>query len=217
MLADQEIRREIGAGELIIAPFEESSLQPASYDFRIGRAAFVSSAKEKIDVSQKGLIVIEPGDFAVLETLERVEVGRQIAAMLGLRSEYARQGLLMLSGPQIDPGFRGVLVIRVINLAPKPVAFPYEAAFLTAQFFRLAEPVTRPYQGTRQDQTGISPRDIQELTQTEGLTLGEMMKTLSSLAQDVSELRGSMSRLAWAIPLIVVFGITVIGIIVSIN
>ncbi len=97
--------------------------------FRIGNAAFVSSTKEKIDVAQKGFIVIEPGDFAVVETLERVEPGQQTAAMIGLRSEYARQGLLMLSGPQIDPGFRGVLVIRVVNLAPKRVALPTKLRF----------------------------------------------------------------------------------------
>jgi dCTP deaminase len=217
VLADEEIRRAVDAGELIIDPFDNESLQPANYDFRIGRAAFASSTKEKVDVAQKGLIVIEPGDFAVVETLERVESGNQMAAMLGLRSEYARQGLLMLSGPQIDPGFRGVLVIRVVNLAPRRVALPYEAPFLTAQFFRLAEPVHKSYEGARQDQTGISQRDIQELTQTEGLTLGEMMKTLSSLALDVADLRGSVSKLAWVIPLIVGIGIAVIGVIVGVK
>ncbi len=220
MLADQEIRRAIEAGELGIEPFAESSLQPASYDFRIGKQAFASSTREKVDVSQKGLIVIEPGDFAVVESIERVEFGQQTAAMLGLRSEYARQGLLLLSGPQIDPGFRGVLVMRLVNLAPNPIALPYEAPFLTAQFFHLAEPVAQSYEGTRQDQTGISARDIQELTQTEGLTLGEMLKTLSILAQDVSELRGSVNKLsglAWSIPLIVLFGITVIAILVALQ
>src|SRR4051812_38030651 len=123
MLADEEIRGAIAAGELVIEPFSEDSLQPASYDFRVGPGAFTSSTREKVDVSEKGLIVIEPGDFAVLETRERVGLSAQIAALLGLRSEYARQGLLMLSGPQIDPGFRGVLVIRIVNLAPKRIGF----------------------------------------------------------------------------------------------
>jgi hypothetical protein len=111
-----------------------------------------------------------------------------------------------------------------VNLAPTRVALPYETPFLTAQFFRLGEAVKRSYEGARQDQKGISARDIQELTQTEGLTLGEMMKTLTSLAGDVSDLRvsvstltGSVGRLAWAIPVIVVLGIAVIGIIVGLK
>jgi dCTP deaminase len=217
MLADEEIRRVIDAGELVIDPFVEDSLQPASYDFRIGSGAFTSSTREKVDVSEKGLIVIEPGDFAVVETRERVEFSPQIAALLGLRSEYARQGLLMLSGPQIDPGFRGVLVLRVVNLSPKSIGFSYEAPFLSAQFFRLATPVRQPYEGRRQDQTGIAPHDIQELLETEAPTLGEMMKTLSGLALVVSELRGSVNRLGWLIPLIIAIGIGVISIIVAVK
>jgi dCTP deaminase len=217
MLADEEIRQALAAGELVIDPLSEESLQPASYDLRIGPGAFTSSTRDKVDVSQKGLIVIEPGDFAVVETRERVEFSPRMTALLGLRSEYARQGLLMLSGPQIDPGFRGVLVIRVVNLAPKRIGLSYEAPFLSAQFFRLAVPVKHPYAGKRQDQTGIAPSDIQELLETEAPTLGEMMKTLSGLALVVSELRGSVRRLGWTIPLIISIGIAVISIIVALK
>jgi dCTP deaminase len=216
-LADEEIRRSLAADELAIDPFSDSSLQSASYDFRLGKGAFASSTREKVDVSAKGLIVIEPGDFAVVETRERVEFGSQIAALLGLRSEYARQGLLMLSGPQIDPGFRGVLVIRVVNLSPKRIGLSYESPFLSAQFFRLSVPVEHPYAGRRQDQAGIAPQDIQELLETEAPTLGEMMKTLSGLALVVSELRGSVNRLSWTIPLVISIGIAVISVIVALK
>jgi len=123
----------------------------------------------------------------------------------------------MLSGPQIDPGFKGILVVRVVNLAPKRIALPYEAPFLTVQFFRLSKPSSRAYSGTQQGQTGITARDIQELTETEGLTLGQVMKTLSAMASDVAELKGSVSRLAWLVPLVVGVGMAVIGIVDTIR
>lgn len=178
---------------------------------------FASSSKEKVDVSRRGVLVVEPGEFAVLETRERVKFSPQAAAQLGLRSEYARRGLLMLSGPQVDPGFEGVLVVRVVNLAPNAVALPYKAPFLTAQFFRLSGPVENPYAGARQGQEGIGPTDIQELAQTEGITLGGVIKTLQALAADVSELRGSMKLLAWAVPTIVLVGMAVVAIIVGVK
>lgn len=215
MLTDQEIRRSLGAGEMKLEPFSETSLQPASYDVRVGPHAFTSSSREKENVVERGLLVVDPGEFAVVESLETMEFGPQIAAQLGLRSEYARRGLLMLSGPQIDPGFRGGLVVRLVNLAPSPVVLKYQDPFLTVQFFRLNEPVANPYSGPRQDQSGISAQDMQDLTQTEGLTLGGVVKTLSSLAADVKDLRTSVRWLAWAIPIIVAIGMTVIGIVVS--
>jgi dCTP deaminase len=217
MLSDSEILQAIQSGEMELEPFEETSLQPASYDLRVGDFAFASTGKERVDLSQRGVLVIEPGEFVVVQTLERVKFGLRIAAQLGLRSEYARRGLLMLSGPQVDPGFEGLLVIRLINLAPMSVALPYKAPFLTAQFFKLSEPVKTPYRGPFQGQVGITDRDIQELTQTEALTLGGVVKTLGALAADVKDLRSSVKTLTWAIPVLVGFGITVIAIIVGLK
>ena len=217
MLTDGEIKRNIEAGEFSLEPFDTGSLQPASYDLRVGETAFTSSSREKVNLAQRGVLIVEPGEFVVVEALERVKFGPSIAAQLGLRSEYARRGLLMLSGPQIDPGFAGALVVRLINLAPTSVALPFKAPFMTAQFFKLSEPVAQPYEGPRQGQTGITNQDIQELTQTEALTLGGVVKTLGALAADMRELKGSVGRLSWIVPALVGFGIAVIAVMVAIK
>lgn len=222
MLTDNEIRQGIEAGDLNIEPFDASCLQSASYDFRVGDQAYLSGTDEMSDVANKGLVVIEPGEFAVLTTRESVTCSAQCAAQLGLDSRYARQGLMLLSGPQIDPGFRGVLIVRVTNLAPRRVTLTYEAPFLTVQFSRLSRPVSKPYAGSRQGQTGLGPNDIEELSHPDSPTLGGMVKSLSALASDVGELNttvarleGSMSRLSWVIPLLIAFGIGVTAIIVA--
>jgi len=217
MMTDAEIRSAIENREIILDPPDLHRIEPASYDARVGNWAFASSSKERVNLKEKGLLIVEPGEFAILESRERIELDNKTAAQIGLRSEYARRGLLMLSGPQIDPGFIGILVVRLVNLAPKPIALPYEAPFLTLQFFRLAHDVEKPYSGPQQGQGGISARDIQELVDTEGLTLGQVMKTLSALAKDVAEVRGSITRLAWSIPAIILFGIAVIGVIVALK
>lgn len=223
MLTDRGIREALGSGDLDIDPFEAKSLQPASYDLRVGRSAFSSSASSKIDVASRGLVVVEPGEFVVVETLERVGCSASVAAQLGLASEYARQGVLLLSGPQVDPGFDGILVVRLMNLSPSRVGLPYGAPFLTAQFFKLAAPVEHPYQGSRQGQQGIGPVDIQELTQTEALTLGQVVKTIGALAEnvsrlttDVAELRGTVNRFTWLVPLVITIVMTLLTIIVSV-
>jgi dCTP deaminase len=224
MLTDIDIREAIVTGGLGIEPFEEPCLQPASYDFRVGNQAFLSGTDEVTDVANKGLVIIEPGEFAVIATRESVQCDPQHAAQLGLDSKYARQGLVLLSGPQIDPGFHGVLIVRVTNLSPRRVTLMYEAPFLTVQFFRLARPVSNPYSGSRQGQTGLGSNDIEELTHPDSPTLGGMVKSLSILAGDVGELNmsvarleGSMSRLSWVIPLLVAFGIGITAIITALK
>jgi dCTP deaminase len=219
VLTDDEIRTSIAAGDLVIDPFADSGLQPASYDLRVGNEAFVSGATTKLDVASAGLVIVEPGEFAVLATMERVHCGPQVAGQLGLESTYAKQGLTLLSGPQVDPGFNGVLIVRVTNLAPRRITLAHGAPFLTVQFFKLAQPAAKPYSGSRQGQTGLSPRDIEELSSTDSPTMGGMVKALSALAGDVGELTGNVREvqstvkvLTWALGLGVAFLSLLIGI-----
>ncbi len=217
MITDGEVRAAIAADELQIDPFSESCLQSASYDFRVGNQAFVSGMDEITDVANKGLVIVEPGEFAVIATREKVTCSARFAAQLGLDSRYARQGLVLLSGPQIDPGFSGVLVVRVTNLSPRRVTLPYEAPFLTVQFFRLSSPVQRPYSGSRQGQTGLGDKDLEELTHPDAPTLGGMVRALAALAQDVNSLKTSVRWMAWVIPIIVTIGMTIVAIVVSVK
>lgn len=217
MLGDNDIKQAIESGNLVLEPFSADCLQAASYDFRVGSEAFTSSAKEKVDLKAKGLVTLEPGDFAIVSTMERVTCSPRVAGTIGLSSDLARRGLQVLAGPQIDPGFSGVLCVRLVNLAPKKISLPYGKPFLTVQFFLLNQPVSRPYTGRRKGQTGISPDDMRDLAEVEGMTMGEIIKTLSSVARDVSTLQGSVSRLTWMLPLIVGLGIAVIGVITAIK
>ena len=100
----------------------------------------------------------------------------------------------------------------------------YEAPFLTMQFFKLNQPVEKPYAGSRQNQTGLLPRDVEELARSDSPTIGGMVRSLASLASDVGSMQTniksmqtSIRLMAWAIPALVGFGITVIGIIVSLK
>ncbi len=222
MLTDAEVRDAMTSGGLVIEPFAPDCLQPASYDFRVGDQAFLSGTDAIADVANKGLVIIEPGEFAVIATREKIKCGSQFAAQLGLDSKYGRQGLVLLSGPQIDPGFEGVLIVRVTNLAPRRITLTHETPFLTVQFFRLSRPVEKPYVGSRQGQTGLGSSDIEELTHPDSPTLGGMVKSLSALATDVgalnttvARLEGSMSRLSWVIRLLVAFGIGVTAIMIA--
>jgi deoxycytidine triphosphate deaminase len=217
MLTDQEMRVAINDDLMAIEPLCDDSLQAASYDMRVGDRAFVSGDDAVTDVANKGLVIVEPGEFAVVQTLERVHCGPQVAGQIGLASTYARQGLTLLSGPQIDPGFDGVLVVRVTNLAPRRITLPYGAPFLTTQFFRLKHPVAKPYTGARQGQTGIGPRDIEQLTDKESPTIGGMVRSLATLAEDVGDLKTSVKWIAWAIPVVVTIGMAVIGVVVALK
>lgn len=199
LLSDVQIRDALKSGDLAIEPFDEKCLEPASYDIRLGRYAFSSKTKEKRDLQAADVLTIEGGEFAIVETLERVQLSRSMAGQLGLRSEYARRGLLMLSGSQIDPGWGEdeprLLKVRFVNLAPHSIAVTYQTPFLTAQFFRLSVPTSHAYSGPHKEQAGIGGKELEELAAFEGMTIGGIIGTLSTVARDVSQLTRSVDTL----------------------
>lgn len=217
MMNRDQIKRAIEEDLLTISDFSEDCLQPASYNFRLGNEAITSSRREKEDPSRKGLFTIPAGDFALVKTFEHVKLSPSAAGHIGLRSHYAKKGLDILAGPQIDPGFDGYLVLGLTNLSPRDITIPYKGDFCTVEFYRFSEPVSKPYVGEYQGQPGIMPRDLEILVDSQGMTFGEVIRSLSSLSANVSDLSRWVKLLAWAIPAIVAIGIAVIGIIVAIK
>jgi len=201
LMTNDMIRSAMQGGELRIHSFADSCLQPASYDARLGEEAITSSYREKINPGNKGLFIIPAGDFALVTTHERFEVSANVAGHIGLRSHYSKKGLAILSGPQIDPGFSGVLVVGLSNLSPRDITIPYKERFCTIEFYKLAEPASVLYHGEYQSQTGITPQDLENLVEAQGMTFGQVIKLLGDLSLNVKSLSESVTFLKWIIPI----------------
>ncbi len=201
LMTDGMIRSAIQDGNLQIQNFSESCLSPASYDARLGEQAITSTSREKINPANKGLLTIPAGDFALVTTHEKFKLSAIIAGHIGLRSHYSKKGLAILSGPQIDPGFVGVLVVGLSNLSPRDITIPYKERFCTLEFYKLAEPALTPYQGEYQQQDGILPQDLENLVDAQGMTFGQVIKLLGDLTANVKSLSDSVSFLKWLIPI----------------
>ncbi len=224
ILTDRQIREACNAKDIIIDPFDEGQVQPATYDLRVGNQGATTSTKKLVDIKKEGYISLAPGDFGVVTVFEKIALGPQYVARFGLRSKYARKGLIATTGPQIDPGFRGRLIIGVTNLTPKNISLPYKDDFVTIEFHKLEEPVSEPYSGPYQGKEELGPEEIEFITESEGMALSEVLTTLRSLSQnvgtlatDVAQLTAEVRGFKWTIPIIVGIGLTIIGVIVAIK
>ena len=214
ILAAQQIIKAYKRGEISIEPFDEKQVQPASYDLRVGEQGATTSAKKMINIKQTGYLLIAPGDFAIVSVLEELKLGPQYAGRFGLRSKYARKGLIATTGPQVDPGYHGRLLVGITNLTPKPISLPYKDDFVTIELHRLEEATTQPYSGPYQGRMVLGPEDIEAVTETEGMALSEVITTLRSLSQNVATIAAEVKTLQWVVPIIVGLGMTIIVIIV---
>lgn len=221
ILTYQQIYEAYQKGEIEIHPFDEKQLQAATYDFRVGQQGATTSTKKVVNIRESAYIQLNPGDFGVITVLERIRLSPMYAARFGLRSKYARKGLIATTGPQIDPGYNGRLIIGLTNLTPKAVSIPYKDDLISIEFHRLEEATTKPYTGPYQDKFELGAEEIEFITESEGMALSEVLTSLRSvsrnvanLTRDVASLTHEMKTLRWVMSTLIAL-IAIIGVIVA--
>ena len=197
ILTDNMISEAVSSGVVKIEPFDKEQIQPASYDLRVGPVAAVSSSHSKVNVKEKGFLEMTPGDFAIVVSEEVITMDNQHTGRFGLRSKWARKGLIATTGTQIDPGFSGRLNVGLTNLTSKNIALPHLADFLTVEFHKLQEPVKAPYSGVYQNQSSLSNEDLETVLEREVMSLSEMNTILRALSSSVASLEKSVASMRW--------------------
>jgi len=193
-LSKKEIFEYINKNEIIIRNFSEKCLEPASYDFRLGTEGITSSTKKKINIKNNGYLAIEPGEFAIFLTLEYFKIPTNLVGNIGMKSKFARRGLILLAGLQIDPGFEGYLVLRVFNTSTQQIIIPFEEKVGMVQFIQLLSHVEMPYKGVYQQQEAIPSEDISYIVESHGMTMGNVINSLQGLITSITDLRDSQEK-----------------------
>jgi dCTP deaminase len=134
VLTDGEILRLVGDHRLI-EPFEKGSLQLASYDMRLGPQCSTEGLHRTLKEDDPSYR-LEPGQFILLTSLERLRLPKDVVARAGLISRWAQRGLISLFSPQIDPGFEGLIVVPLFNAGNGPVTLNLGETIFTVEFVR---------------------------------------------------------------------------------
>ncbi len=161
ILSDRSIREELGAGRIVIDPFDEGLLQPASVDlrcdhlFRVFRnyTSRVIDVKldqrdltELVEIGADDSFVLHPGEFVLGSTLERVAIADDLVGHVEGKSSLGRLGLLIHSTAGfVDPGFDGHITLELSNVANLPITIYPRMKIGQISFLRMTTPADRPY------------------------------------------------------------------------
>ena len=189
-LSGKQITEIVKSGDLIINPFNENLVQPATYDLLLGSkvlAAPIGPAilGEVIDLIKTGPSYnIQPGQMVGVISLERIEVPLYICGRFGIRSTFARRGIIAFGGIQLDPGYSGRLTLNLLNVGPEQVPITLNEPLFSVEFQRLEEPAMVPYSGPFQDQDDFPADQYNYILQARTTSLAEIPK----LRRDISRL-----------------------------
>ncbi len=193
VLAQPDIRRAVENREVVFdPPIEDRQWGEASVDLRLGRTftkltdapgAVFSLAEGLSTIGRSGLwaeqileerdkfgkrpvFVLEPDEFVLALTHERITVPKHLIGLVEGRSTYARVGLTMhQTAPWIQPGWTGHITLEIRNSGPLRIALtPVIDMPCQLTFLRLSSPLSddEAY-GSRptdvyQNQTSVLPK-----------------------------------------------------------
>lgn len=109
----------------VLYPFDERYLKGATYEVGISKNAYYWDQKKKkiiLSVSENGAkgITLEANSITFVETDVEFRLPQYLAIRFNLHIKLVHRGLLLGTGPIVDPGFRGRLLIPLHNLTSTP-------------------------------------------------------------------------------------------------
>ncbi len=159
ILSDRDVKKAVKAGRLMIDPFDETCVQPSSYDLKFSEKVRVFDnhkageidVRDRQDVSrvvkiEKEGFVLHPGEFILGSTVESFSFPRDLAGKLEGKSSLARLGLVIhATAGYVDPGFKGQLTFEMSNISRLPIRLYAEMKVAQICFVKMSSPVEIPY------------------------------------------------------------------------
>ncbi|MBR91984.1 MAG: dCTP deaminase [Dehalococcoidia bacterium] len=161
ILSDISIKKAINDKRIIINPYSEKDVQPASVDvhlsdtiliFKNSVAPYIDLKDEIPDLTEEVKIkknipfILHPGEFALGSTLEKLTLSNDIVSRIEGKSSLGRLGLLIHSTAGfIDPGWDGNLTLELANVSRLPITLYYGMRIGQISFQEMTTEVENPY------------------------------------------------------------------------
>lgn len=166
ILSGLEIKKRLG-GDIVIDPFNDSQLNPNSYNLRLGNTLmmYVTPKKQKrlvldarvqpetktIHITKDGF-VLQPNTLYLGETMEYTETNNLVPGLEG-RSSVARMGLFVhITAGFGDIGFKGRWTLELHTIHPFRV---YPGMEICQIFYHEIKGDYIPYQSKYQHSMGV--------------------------------------------------------------
>jgi dCTP deaminase len=160
-LSDGDIRKAFHQDLIQISPFDDSRIQPASYDVLLGNEFlyFTPGSLQVIDprisvkehmtvanIEDDDFFLLKPFGFVLGVTYDKIGVGRKHSAEIEGKSSLARLGLMIhITAGFIDPGNYLNVTFEFFNVNSIPIKLYPKMAVGQIKFTELTSECEKPY------------------------------------------------------------------------
>jgi deoxycytidine triphosphate deaminase len=124
----------------LVHPYEPNRRKAASYAMRLGNEIAFSDPDTTTPLMKRRILddgeifTLKPNSLVFVRTLETFQLPNYIAARFNLHIDLVHKGLLLGTGPLVDPGFRGRLLVPLHNMTTNEYELRAGDEFIWAEF-----------------------------------------------------------------------------------
>jgi len=121
----------------MLFPYDPKALKSASYEAHIdGDVIYWNEDQIRVERSLKRgeRLVLPPNSITFVQVEPQFRLPNYIAIRFNLRITHVHRGLLLGTGPLVDPGFSGKLLIPLHNLTSSPYDMDTNEALIWVEF-----------------------------------------------------------------------------------
>jgi len=156
----------------------EDNISASSFDLTLGNSYFQNGKIKQLQDNEPN-IIIQPGDFIIAGSKEKVNMPPSITGRFDLTVSMFCKGLILSNGPQVDPGFSGILFCLLFNTSNEKIELRKGEHYATIEFSKLICYTDKPYRGKYQKKEKL----FEYLPQTAKISV------ISQIIEDISKLK----------------------------
>lgn len=189
----------------MIYPFNQNYLKPASYGVPLGGEFVYWENMDKIvegrfeniverDSENERVFVLKKNSIVYLGLAPEFRFPSYIAARFNLKIKHIYQGLLLGTGPLIDPGFQGRIYVPLHNLTNNEYKIQIDKPLIWMEFTKLSSNISwnKNYQANKERVGEYVPFDPEKIKQKNKLkdylkdaNHGPVLSTIQAIQNDI--------------------------------
>jgi deoxycytidine triphosphate deaminase len=140
------LRKAVENDLIALTNYHSVNQKSASYDLTLAPNVKMLSPRNGSEVDLVDCdFTMEHGDCVTAVTKETISLPPSYIARVGSTAELARQGILVNTGLQIDPGYSGPMRFSIINMSGRPFALFTGQVVMSIEIFYLPVPPDKPF------------------------------------------------------------------------
>lgn len=148
-----------------------------------------SGTGEIKELKENDVFTISPGAYAGMISREKFDFPLNVLGVLGTKRRFSYEGLILLTGNLIDPGYQGHLLFTIYNASNKPAFLQFEGKLCTVIFHQIE---------------CVAPRKFHDPSLIEGKFPSEYVRNIgqtdptgyAKLQQEVGKIQDLLNRIS---------------------